>query len=156
MRRALVWVIGLGCAGLALSVFLGESRKGGAVMAAQKAPAAQPAATPAVSAEAAKPAAAVSGEEKVAYSFKDEAEMQEFARLWQQRQAIVLRMTVLQSYWNEEQASLSELNSKISNQYKLDTTKNYALDPKQRALVERHVPLPSAPSSGEPAKPTAQ
>ncbi len=64
------------------------------------------------------------GPEKVAYTFPDEAKIQEFTKLWQQRQASVLRMTVLQSYWNEEQTALAELNNKLTSEYKVDTSKN--------------------------------
>ena len=53
-------------------------------------------AAPAAAAQPAKPA------EKIAYTFADQTKVDAFAKLWQQRQATVLRMTVLKSYFLEE------------------------------------------------------
>lgn len=107
-----------------------------------------------------------SGPEKVAFTFENDEKMQEFARLWQQRQGIVLRMTVLQAYWNEEQAALAEVNNKFAADYKLDVAKNYTLDTDRKVLIEREAPPsagPEAPSglnqlgapAPQPAEPTA-
>jgi len=80
------------------------------------------------------------GKEKIVYTFSDDAKMSEFTNLWRQRQAVILRMTVLQSYWNEEQTVLKQLNEKFTTDYKLDVAKNYVLDDKRRVLIERELP----------------
>ncbi len=87
--------------------------------------------------------------EQVVYTFDDEVKMREFTRLWQQRQGIVLKMTVLQSYWREEEQALVELNNKLTADYQLDVNKNYFLDSDRRVLIERE--LPPAPVSVAPA-----
>lgn len=73
---------------------------------------------------------------KVAYTFTDDTKLEEFARLWQQRQRGVLRMTVLQSYWNEEQQALGALNEQFAKEYSLDLKKNYRFDPDRKVLIE--------------------
>ena len=92
--------------------------------------------------------------EKIAYTFDDEAKMKEFTHLWQQRQTVLLRMTVLQSYWNEEQAALAKLNNQLATTYHLDATKNYSLDPTRRVLIERESPRTPPPTAG--AAPAAE
>jgi len=98
---------------------------------------------------------AVAGEEKIVYTFEDDEALRQFTDLWQQRQSIILRMTVLQAYWNEEQAALAELNNVLTSQYHTDATKNYVLDGDRRVLIEREVPaapaLPTPPT--EPITP---
>ena len=80
--------------------------------------------------------------------------MKEFTHLWQQRQTVLLRMTVLQSYWNEEQAALAKLNDQLATTYHLDATKNYSLDSTRRVLIERENPHPPPPTAG--AAPAAE
>ena len=94
----------------------------------------------------------VSGE-KVAYTFTDEATMQGFTKLQQQRQGVFVRMTVLQSYFNEEQAQLAELNSKLAKEYGLDVSKNYSLDAQRRVIIERETPPVPPASATVPAAP---
>ena len=125
MKRGLPWMVGTGCAGLAMMVIAEAAKE-------------QPVAPVA-------PAAAAA--EKIVFTFPDDTKMQEFMKLWQQRQGIVLRMTVLQAYWNEEQTALAELNNKLTTDYKLDPKKNYSLDDKRRALIEHE-----APPSPQPAE----
>ena len=100
------------------------------------------------------PAVAGSAGEKIAYTFTDDAKMEGFAKLSQQRQGIFVRMTVLQAYFNEEQAALAQLNTKLTKDYNLDMTKNYSLDNKRRVLIEREAP-PAAPQavSATPVEP---
>jgi hypothetical protein len=110
--------------------------------------ASQPPAAPA----AQEPAAAASEKEKVVYTFENEDKMREFTRVWERRQAIILRMRVLQSYWNDDKALLAELDKTLAEQYQLDTAKNYILDPEQRTIVERETPAgPAADSQPAPA-----
>lgn len=105
--------------------------------AVPKAPAARPA-TP----------AGQSAGEQIVYTFQNDEQMRAFTNLWQQRQGIVVRMTVLESYWREEQRVMTQINNRLAIDYKLDTTKNYMLDPDRRVLVERE---PSSPSPASPA-----
>lgn len=104
------------------------------------------------------PAAPSAGEEKVAHTFTDEEEMKTFANLWQQHQGSGVRMAVLKSFWEEDNAALTKLNETFAATYKLDTTKNYRLDVERRVLVEApNLPppaagmLPTAPTPSEPA-----
>ena len=71
--------------------------------------------------------------------------MKEFETLWRKRQAAIVRMTVLQSYWNEEQAGLVELNNQLTTGYQVDIAKNYSLDTQRRVLIEREE-APQAPA----------
>jgi hypothetical protein len=100
-----------------------------------------------------------SPEGRVAYTFKDDAQLEQFAKLWQQRQRSVLRMTVLQSYWNEEQQALEVLNEQFAKEYNLDLKKNYRFDPDRKVLVEVEPSDASAAATptmqGRPAAPAA-
>jgi len=97
--------------------------------------------------------AGASAEGKVAFSFSDDAKLEQFARLWQQRQRSVLRMTVLQSYWNEEQQALEELNKQFAADYNLDLKKNYRFDPDRKAIIELETPPAPAAGSSPAASP---
>ena len=99
-----------------------------------------PAGTPAT-------AATGPGQEKVAFVFANEQQLNEFAKLSQQRQGILVRMSVLRAYFSEEQAGLAELDKKTVDEYKLDMNKNYSYDPQRRALIERE-PSSDAHSAG--------
>ncbi len=153
MKRTGSWVIGVGGVGLVLAVILHRyTQDAGMAMAAPEAKKAEPAASIATPATPApKDQAAGKTEEKIVYTFADDDKVKDFTKLWQQRQGIVVRMTVLQAYWNEEQASLTELNKKLSTDYKLDPTKNYFLDAQRRTLIEREAP--PAPEASKPTKP---
>jgi len=105
---------------------------------------------------AGQPAAPNPGEEKVVHTFTDEGEMKTFANLWQQHQGSGVRMAVLKSFWDEDNAALTKLNETFTKTYKLDTAKNYRLDAQRRVIVEApHLPpgvtgTPPA-ASGSPA-----
>ena len=77
------------------------------------------------------------GEGTVIYTFPDETSLQEFAGLWKQRQALLLRVTMLESYWNGEQAVLSQLNDQLTSGYSLDLEQNYTIDAERRVLIEQ-------------------
>lgn len=124
--RGMLWVAGV-------AVVMGVMACG-AESAKDKNKAAQPA-------PAAPDANAPAADEKVAYTFTDDAKIQEFAQLWQQRQGTLVRMTVLQSYLSQEQADLAKLNQTITSTYKLDPSKSYFLDAKRRVLIERDLPV---------------
>jgi len=75
-------------------------------------------------------------EEKIAYQFSSDQQMQEFTQTWQRRQAIIVRRALLQAYWNDEQTNLATLNSKLADDYAVDVEKNYFIDGKRRVLLE--------------------
>ena len=148
MRRVIGWVITAGCVGALAAVVLyvhGRGLSSIAVAAAAKEPA--KAAAPKPPTPPVAPAA--SGEkkpEKVAYAFSDQVKVDEFAKLWQQRQATVIRMSVLKSYFQEEQATLEKLNGQFAKDYNLDVAKNYRFDNERKAILE---------VEGPPAEPQA-
>ena len=127
MKRNLLWGIGAIAASAMLVIALRAEDKSAPKPANANPPAAQ-AASPDTS------------KDKVAFTFKDEPQMREFATMWQQRQVVLARMAVLQNYWNQEQGNLSEINQKFLSQYNLDVNKNYALDPDRKVLLERELP----------------
>lgn len=87
--------------------------------------------------------------ETVVHTFTDEAQMTAFAELWRQRQSAVLRMSVLQAYWNEEQAVITQVNGRLTQDYHVDPAKNYSLDTQRRVLLEQPAPA-TARSPGPP------
>lgn len=117
-----------------------------------------PAAAPSASAPA--QAQAPAATETVVHTFADEDQMKVFADLWRQRQSVLLRMSVLQSYWNEEQAAIAQLNDKLKQDYQVDPSKSYSLDTKRRVLVERPgepaAPAAAQPEGAAPASPAPQ
>lgn len=123
MKRVTLWIVGAGIVGVAFTLTL-QARERQA-----KAPAAKPPA-------AVTPPVAEAPAETIAFTFTDEATMEQFARFWQQRQATLTRMTVLQAYWKEEQANVQQANEQLLSQYNLDVSKNYTLDAKRRVLLE--------------------
>ena len=100
----------------------------------------------------AQPSPATAADKPAAFAFKDDAQMQEFGKLWQQRQAVITRMAVLQAYWDQEQGNLTQVNQQLLSQYNLDVNKNYALDTNRKVLVEQEAPAAPAPG----AQPQAQ
>ncbi len=141
MKRTAAWVVAFGCA-TTLVMATAESAK--EAKGAPKSP-------PAAPAPKAAPAAAAKPAEKIAYTFSDQAKVEEFAKLWQQRQATVLRMTVLRSYFQEEQATLEKLNDQFAKSYNLDVTKNYRFDSERKVIIEVEGPTAAGPQvSKEP------
>ncbi len=95
---------------------------------------------------------AVEEKGEVVFTFPDDTAMQTFAMQWQQRQAMMARMAVLQGYWKQEQANLAQLNQQLLSDYHLDVSKTYTLDRDKRALIER---APSAESPAPASEPAA-
>ena len=124
MKRVMLWVSGAGLASMALMIALRAQEQSAKPVAAGQA-----------SSKAAAPAA--SGPEKVAFTFTDENQMKQFAQVWQQRQAALTRMAVLQAYWNQEQGSLTQMNQQLLSQFNLDVNKNYTLDTDKKVLMEQ-------------------
>lgn len=87
--------------------------------------------------------------ETVVHTFTDEAQMTAFAELWRQRQSAVLRMSVLQAYWNEEQAVITQVNGRLTQDYHVDPAKNYSLDTQRRVLLEQPAPATARPGDSE-------
>ena len=73
--------------------------------------------------------------------------------MWQQRQAVMLRMSVLNAYWTEEQAAIAQLNEQLATQYHVDVNKSYTLDTEHRTLIERPAPPPPPAPAAQPAGP---
>ena len=128
MKRAALWVVGAGATSLALMFALKAQDQQVAQAASKNAPpaAATPAATPAPTTP-----------EKIAYTFSDEDQMKQFAQVWAQRQALITKMAVLQSYWNQEQTGLNKINEELLAKYNVDTNKNYSFDSQRKVLIER-------------------
>ena len=123
MRRTLVWFVGAILASVALIVALQAQEQG----------ASNPPATPAGAAP-----------EKIAYTFASDAEIEEYTKLLQERQGILIRMQVLNQYFAQEQTNLRTINDSIIAKYQLDSTKAYFLDPTRKVLIEQEAPAADA------------
>ena len=151
-KRAIVlWGAAMG---VALGVIVWSVRR--AAAAGETAPAQSKAASSSavttVAVDTAKAAEAPKAGEKIVHTFEDAAKMEEFKKVWQQRQGVLMRMSVLQAYWNEEQTLLDQLNHTLSSQYGLDVAKTYSLDGVRRVLIEQEAPpapSPAAPMAGQ-------
>ena len=149
MNRTLGWMVGIGTVGVVAAwALLGVNREPSLAVAETAQQPAAPSGAPAAiqAASDAKP----TGAEKVVFTFDDEAKLKEFTALWDRRRAGILRMTVLQSYWNEEQATLAQLNKKLETDYKLDFNKDYYLDQNRRVIIERATPQTPPPPAEAP------
>src|SRR3989338_6241043 len=156
MKRIVPLVLVVGGVGLALWFVARAQRPQPALPSAPQAQTIPPAAvapTPPSPESAVAPAQA-EGTEPVVYQFEDEAKMREFAGLWQSRQKTLLRLAVLQAYWDNEQSGAATLNTQLETQYHLNPANNYALDGEKRVLIERPgsaAPPESAPAEGQAA-----
>ena len=150
MKRALILVISMGLIGFTAVV---------SCQAKERKP----------KADAAKPAVQQAPEPPPVFTFATDEEMQGFAKVWQQRQASLAKMAVLQSYFNQEQETVQRIADELSTKYHLDSNKSYALDIPRKALVEverKATPIasqlsgPSAPAvhpaAGAPASAAPQ
>ena len=86
----------------------------------------------------------------VAYTFKDDQALRAFAEIWRSRQNVVLRMTILRSYWDREQALLGETNGQLKETYGVEPSENYFLNAEKRVLVERPAPVQDQPAGETP------
>ena len=135
MKRAAWWLIGIGVASLSLVVALQAQEQ-------QK--------------DKKDAAADEKKEEKIAFTFKDDDQVKEFAQLWQQRQGVLTRMAVLQDYWNFEQVGMNEANKQMLEKYNLDVNKNYTLDTDRKVLLEREAVPPPAEQIGQAPAPAGE
>ena len=93
------------------------------------------------------------GAERVVHSFSDDAQLQAFANLWQQRQGVTVRLTVLRAYVSEEESALTQLNNIMHDDYSIDPLKEYLLDTERRVIleVERPAPAEEPPADAGPS-----
>ena len=122
MKQALPWLVVVGCLGGVVGFLIGGQR---------------PTTTAGTPIQAAAP---VPEDRVIVHTFEDDASMDAFKRLWQEGQAIRLRATTLEGYWNAEQANLAQLNDQLNSQYGIDPQKSYFLDRDARLLRERPAP----------------
>ena len=131
MKRTALWVLVLclGSAGVVVALRAQERQ-------IAKAPAAAATPTPPSKAASAPPPG------KSVHTFADEAEMEQFAQVWRQRQAAMARSAVLESYLTQEQQTLKQINEELMSKYSLDINKAYTLDTEHKTLIEREGPPP--------------
>ena len=155
MKRPWRRVLGVGGLALTLAGFVqGFPRDTTTALAAwgkKKPQTAKP--EPAPAATTAPLAAPEVGQGEVVHTFEDEAKLQEFKKLWEQRQAVILRMTVLKAYWDNEQTTRAKLNDLFAKEYNLDASKDYVLDTKRNVLLERKAPPEPPTSAAAPSTP---
>ena len=151
MKRAVAWVVVAGVVVALVVVMRQQGPKAATVSKTSVATAApsvfKNASAPPASALAQLPAAG----EKIVHTFSDDSQIQDFLKLFQLRQATVLREAMLQGYLTGEQANLNKIHDEITKQYGLDLSKAYTLNTAQRTVVENP---PLAPP-GEGAAPAA-
>ena len=88
---------------------------------------------------------------KVAFTFSDDAQMQQFGLMWRDRQASLTRAAVMRAYWDEAKVELDQLNQQLSSTYQMRADREYTLDTDRKVLIEREARA-AAPSS-PPAPP---
>ena len=134
MKRAALWMATVGLVGFVAVI---------SCQAKERKPKAEPAATkPALEAPQPPPV----------FTFATDEEMQEFAKIWQQRQGALSRMAMLQNYWNQEQDAVKRITEELASRYHLDATKAYSLDIPRKALIEVERGEPAAPPAGQGAQ----
>ena len=128
MKQVLPWLVAVGCLGVAVGAVLKGQGSQAATGSAPMPQIGQPAGS------------VLTGEENVVHRFESDAEIQEFANLWQPREGVRLRMAILQGYWNGEQGVLAQVTDQLNSDYDLDSNQNYFLDSEQRVLREQPTP----------------
>ena len=128
MKRTLAWFVGAVLVSVGLVVAL-QAQERGTAPSTSEPPTAQA--------------------EKIAYTFTSDAEMENYTKMLQERQGILIRMQVLQQYFGTEQSNLRTINEDIIATYKLDGTKAYFLDPARKVLLEQEAP--PAPEAAQQA-----
>ena len=73
----------------------------------------------------------------IVFTFQDDAAMKAFRDVWQQLQAMRVRMTVLESYWAEEKQRLAKVLQELNSRYGLKADQDFTLDTARRVLLER-------------------
>ena len=104
-------------------------------------------------------AAGVPLEGAIAYTFKDDTDIQQFQQLVQAKQIVNTRIFVLQTYLTQEAGNLQQINGQLSLNYKIDPNKNYLMDPEKKVVREAPAaqtatdainPLPTAAQTTQP------
>ncbi len=75
-------------------------------------------------------------EPKIVYSFNNEEEIKEFAQFAQFKFTVINKISVLENYINLEKNNLDEINGQLLLKYKIDPSKNYSLDTKEKKIFE--------------------
>ncbi len=157
MKRPWRRIVGVGGLALTLAGFVqGFPRETTTALAAwgKKPQTAKPEPAPAAT-TAPLAAPGVGQGEHVVHTFENEAKLQEFKQLWEQRQAVILRMTVLKAYWDNEQTTRTKLNDLFAKEYNLDASKDYVLDTKRSVILERQAPPETSQPAAPPHTPTS-
>ncbi|GEM_PF-6288041 len=81
-------------------------------------------------------AAGAPPEGAIAYTFKDDADIQQFQQLVQAKQIVNTRIAVLQTYLTQEAGNSQQINGQLSLNYKIDPNKNYVMDPDKKVVRE--------------------
>ena len=115
-------------------------------------PQANPASTEQAKAQLIQASMAPAPGEQIVHTFPDPEAMQAFVTLWQQRQERLLRMGMLEGYWNNDQATLNQINSQLSSQYQVDLSKRHVLNTEDRVLVEHEPPAAADAPADAPAE----
>jgi len=134
MKRTTLWILGATMTSLVLVISLRAQEQ----QVSKAAPA-----------KDAKQSAPAPDEGKVAFTFSDDAQMQQFAKLWKERQVVLTRMAVLQDYWSLEQSGLGNVNQELLAKFNLDVNKNYTLAADRKVLLEREAPSAPPTKLGE-------
>ena len=134
MKRVALWMVTVGLVGF-VAVVSGQAK--------ERKPKAESAPQPAVQ-QAPQP--------PPVFTFSTDEDMQAFAKIWQQRQAALTRMSVLQGYWTQEQAAAEQVTQELASKYHLDPAKTYTLDVARKSLVEVERKEPAAPLEGQGAQ----
>ncbi|MBI1991640.1 MAG: hypothetical protein HYS71_00165 [Candidatus Omnitrophica bacterium] len=137
MRRTIPWLIIVGWVGVAAG-FLLRDRYPSAPAPVANAPAPQASMAPATTG-------------RVAHTFADEASVQAFVALWQQRQGILVRLAMLEDYGKNEQLTLQQLDSSLRSQYALDPEGRYTIDTDQRAILKEEASTVAEAVASAPA-----
>ncbi len=72
----------------------------------------------------------------IAYTFKDDADVQQFQQLVQAKQIVNTRIAVLQTYLTQEAGNSQQISGQLSLNYKIDPNKNYVMDPDKKVVRE--------------------
>ncbi len=161
MKQTLAWLMTVGSVGAAV-VFILVGGKEPAVtrVAATSQVGASTAATGTQDQTAAGETGQPGPDGKAVYTFAEEGAMREFVARWQQRENLLsrlqvletywsaeeaapggkdtaVRMTMLQGYWEREQGRLAQVNEALVTAYHINLAKSYTLDVRQHILIQR-------------------
>jgi hypothetical protein len=73
---------------------------------------------------------------KIAHKFDSKEDMDSFIFLYQQKLAVENRIAVLKQYLEAENANLENVNARLLLKYRIDSKKNYQLNPEKGHIIE--------------------